>query len=210
MKILLLEDDILLGESLKEYLELDGFDVEWAKDGEEVLELTFEKRFDLYVLDINVPQINGLELLRELREAGDETPAIYISALVDIESIGSGFEAGAVDYIKKPFDPEELSLRIRHRFADKKEPAHYKDMSFDPQTGVVRKDGETIHLGEVQKLIFALLLEKEGQVVSIDRLFDCMREPNHNALRVTISKMKKRLEIDIVNIRGEGYMLEKI
>ncbi len=210
MKILLLEDDMLLGESLKEYLELDEFEVVWAKDGEEVLDLTFETQYDLYVLDINVPQINGLDLLRELREAGDETPAIYISALSDIESISEGFEVGAVDYIKKPFDPEELSLRIRHRFADKKDSAVYGDMSFDPQTGVVRKGDEIIHLGEVQKQIFALLLEREGQVVPIGTLFECMREPNHNALRVTISKLKKRLGIEISNIRGEGYMIEKL
>jgi DNA-binding response OmpR family regulator len=210
MKILLLEDDMLLGQSLKEYLELDDFEVEWAKDGEEVLDLTFDGQYDLYVLDINVPEINGLDLLRELREAGDETPAIYISALSDIESITEGFEAGAVDYLKKPFDPEELSLRIQHRFSHKNEASAYGDLIFDPKTGVIHKNGETFHLGDVQKQIFALLLEREGNVVPIDTLFDCMREPNHNALRVTISKMKKRLDIDINNIRGEGYMIEKL
>jgi len=116
MKILLLEDDPLLGESLKEYLELDDWTIDWAQDGNEVLDWTFEKRYDLYILDINVPEISGLELLKELRESGDGTPAIYISALSDIDSISAGFDAGAVDYLKKPFDPEELALRIRHRF----------------------------------------------------------------------------------------------
>jgi DNA-binding response OmpR family regulator len=210
MKILLLEDDMLLGESLKEYLELDAFEVEWAKDGNEVLDLTFDSQYDIYVLDINVPEINGLELLRELREAGDETPAIYISALTDIESITEGFDAGAVDYLKKPFDPEELSLRIRQRMPQKEDHTAYGDLIFDPKTGIIHKEDETIHLGDVQKQIFVLLLERAGNVVPIDTLFDCMREPNHNALRVTISKMKKRLGIEISNIRGEGYMIEKI
>ncbi len=210
MKILLLEDDMLLGESLKEYLEIDGFKVDWAKDGSEVLDLTFEGQYDLYVFDINVPEINGLELLRELRESGDQTPAIYISALVDIESIAEGFEVGAVDYLKKPFDPEELIIRIKHRFAQKSEEVTYGDLTFDPQTGMVRKDDGTIHLGNVQKQIFALLLERQGQVVPIDTLFDHMREPSHNALRVIISKIKKRLGIEISNIRGEGYMIEKL
>ena len=210
MKILLLEDDPLLGESLKEYLELDDLEIDWAQDGEEVLDLTFEGRYDLYVLDINVPEINGLDLLRELREAGDQTPAIYISALSDIESITEGFEAGAVDYLKKPFDPEELALRIRHRFAGQEGETTYSELTFDPRTGMVRTPEETFHLGEVQKQIFAHLLRNQGEVVASETLFEYMREPSFNALRATISKMKKRLGVEIRNIRGEGYVLEKL
>jgi len=210
MKILLLEDDMLLGESLKEYLELEDLEVDWAQGGNAVLDLTFEGRYDLYVLDINVPEINGLDLLRELREAGDMTPAIYISALSDIESITEGFEAGAVDYLKKPFDPEELVVRIRHRFAARSDVQGYGELTFDPATGIVTTPDESIHLGEVQKQIFALLLERQGSVVRPDELFETMREPNYNALRVTISKMKKRLGIEIQNVRGEGYRLEKV
>ena len=211
MKILLLEDDRLLGESLMEYLELDGFEVEWVQDGEQVLDRTFDTRYDLYVLDINVPEINGLELLRQLREAEDTTPAIYISALSDIESITEGFEAGAVDYLKKPFDPEELALRIRHRFAPSKDGTiGYGALRFDPVTGLVETREETIHLGEVQKRIFARLLERPGEIVTVEALMEYLREPSHNALRVTLSKLKKRLGIEIRNIRGEGYLLEKI
>jgi DNA-binding response OmpR family regulator len=210
MKILLLEDDVLLGESLQEYLEMEDLEVDWAQDGNAVLDLTFEGRYDLYVLDINVPEINGLELLRELREAGDQTPAIYISALSDIESITEGFEAGAVDYLKKPFDPEELVVRIRHRFVRSDDVQHYGDLTFDPATGIVTTPDESIHLGEVQKEMFGLLLARAGEVVRPDELFELMREPNYNSLRVTISKMKKRLGIDIQNVRGEGYRLAKV
>ena len=211
MKILLLEDDMLLGESLEEYLELDGLEIDWVQDGEQVLDRTFDTRYDLYVLDINVPEINGLDLLRELREAGDQTPAIYISALSDIESIAEGFEAGAVDYLKKPFDPEELALRIRHRFlAPQESTIVYGALRFDPVTGMVETEEETIHLGEVQKRIFARLLERPGEIVTADALFEYLREPSYNALRVMLSKMKKRLGIEIRNIRGEGYLLEKI
>jgi len=210
MKILLLEDDRLLGESLMEYLDLDGFEVEWVQDGAQVLDRTFEERYDFYVFDINVPEINGLDLLQELRDADDATPTIYISALVDIESISEGFEAGAVDYLKKPFDPEELALRIRHRLASKEKSSMYGEWEFDPQTGMVIRGDEAIHLGEVQKEIFALLLSRVGEVVRADELFEFMREPSYNALRVTISKMKKRLGIEIRNVRGEGYLLEKL
>ncbi len=210
MKILLLEDDRLLGESLKEYLELEELEVDWAQGGNAVLDLTFDGQYDLYVFDINVPEINGLELLRELRESGDMTPAIYISALSDIESITDGFEAGAVDYVKKPFDPEELVVRIRHRFAARSDVQHYEHLTFDPMTGIVTTPEESIHLGEVQKRIFTLLLRRQGEVVRPDELFEAMREPNYNALRVTISKMKKRLGIEIQNVRGEGYRLAKV
>jgi len=202
---------MLLGESLEEYLELDGLEIDWVQDGEQVLEKTFDTRYDLYVLDINVPEINGLDLLRELREAGDQTPAIYISALSDIESIAEGFEAGAVDYLKKPFDPEELALRIRHRFrAPQSSMITYGTLRFDPATGLVETGDETIHLGEVQKRIFARLLERPGEIVTAEALFEYLREPSYNALRVMLSKMKKRLGIEIRNIRGEGYLLEKI
>lgn len=210
MKILLLEDDPLLGESLKEYLELDGLSVDWAEDGNEVLDWTFEKRYDLYIFDINVPEINGLELLKELRESGDETPAIYISALSDIDSISAGFDAGAVDYLKKPFDPEELALRIRHRFGAQESPSRYGDLTFDPQTGMVQTPDEAIHLGDVQQKIFAHFLKHQGEIVSSETLFEYMREPSYNALRATISKLKKRLGVEIRNIRGEGYILEKV
>ena len=202
---------MLLGESLEEYLELNGLEVEWVQDGEQVLNRTFQSTYDLYVLDINVPEINGLELLRQLREADDTTPAIYISALSDIESMTEGFEAGAVDYLKKPFDPEELALRIRHRFLVSEDRIIvYGSLRFDPETGMVERGEETIHLGEVQKRIFARLLERPGEIVTAEALFEYLREPSYNALRVMLSKMKKRLGIEIRNIRGEGYLLEKI
>jgi DNA-binding response OmpR family regulator len=211
MKILLLEDDHLLGESLTEYLDAEGFEVEWVQDGEAVFDRTFDARYDLYVLDINVPHINGLEVLRQLREADDSTPAIYISALSDVETITEGFDAGAVDYMKKPFDPEELVVRIRHRFGQTQSgEIVYGTLRFDPETGIVHLPDETIHLGEVQKNIFVLLLERQGEIVRADAMFDLMREPNYNSLRVTISKLKKRLGVSIRNVRGEGYMLEKL
>jgi DNA-binding response OmpR family regulator len=176
-----------------------------------VFDRTFDERYDLYVLDINVPQINGLEVLRQLRAADDTTPAIYISALSDIETITEGFDAGAVDYMKKPFDPEELVVRIRHRFGHTQQgEIVYGALQFDPATGIVHLADDTIHLGEVQKNIFAMLLERQGEIVRAEEMFERMREPNYNSLRVTISKLKKRLGIEIRNVRGEGYMLEKL
>jgi DNA-binding response OmpR family regulator len=102
MKLLLLEDDYTLGETLEEMLLEAGYQTDWVQNGEEVLEATFKNRYDLYIFDINVPKINGFDLLQELREADDNTPAIYISAMTDIVAISKGFSVGAQDYIVPP------------------------------------------------------------------------------------------------------------
>ena len=211
MKILLLEDDTLLAESLQEYLEMENYSVDRVGRGEEVFEKTFETKYDLYILDINVPDLNGLEVLKALQEAADRTPTIYISALTDIESIARGFDLGAIDYIKKPFDPEELLLRIRRHFASKREALfRYGDLSFDPESGRVERGEESFHLGEVQKRILTLLLERQGELVQSGDLMELLDRPNPNALRVTMTKLKKKLGLSITNVRGQGYLLEAL
>jgi DNA-binding response OmpR family regulator len=211
MKILLLEDDGILAESLEEYLESEGYRVTTVSRGEEVYEKTFDERFDLYVLDINVPDINGFEVLQALKEAEDETPAIYISAMTDVGSMTRGFDLGAVDYIKKPFDPEELLLRIRHRIGEGDASASPESFRFDPRSGRVDlASGEHLFLGEIQAKILDLLLQRRGQVVPTGELLDQLDRPSGNALRVTIAKLKKRLGIEIENVRGQGYMIEKV
>jgi DNA-binding response OmpR family regulator len=211
MKILLLEDDEMLAESLAEYLEAEGYDVTVAKRGEEVFDRTFEERFDLYILDINVPDVNGFEVLEALKEAEDETPAIYISAMTDVASMTHGFDLGAVDYIKKPFDPEELLLRIRHRIGTVTPEEKPEGFRFDPSNGRVElPDGEHVYLGEVQARLLELLWQRRGQVVPMGELMDRLDRPTANALRVAIAKLKKRLGIAIENVRGQGYMIEKI
>jgi len=112
LKILLLEDDKVLSETLSELLESENFEVTCVDDGEMALDMTFMKHFDILLLDVNVPFINGFELLKSLRESGDVTPAIFITALTDVVSLSQGFEVGADDYIKKPFDFDELLVRI--------------------------------------------------------------------------------------------------
>ena len=112
-KILLLEDDEVLSETLIELLEDEGLEVTHVLDGEMALDATFVGHFDLLLLDINVPFLNGFTLLGSLRDSGDTTPAIFITALTDIVSLSKGFEIGADDYIKKPFDFDELLVRIQ-------------------------------------------------------------------------------------------------
>ncbi len=210
MKILLLEDDEILCESLQEYLVSEGFEVDVAHDGEKVYDLTFENRYDLYIFDINVPKENGFDVLKQLKAAEDTTPTIYITALTDINSISKGFALGAEDYIKKPFDPEELVIRIKSKYLRVDETIVYKDLRYEPRTRVLQKGDETIGLGEVQLALFHELITNIGNIVSSYTLLDLLEQPNPNALRVNLAKLKSKLGLEIKNIRGQGYMLEKI
>ena len=210
MKILLLEDDQILADSLREFLELEGYKVDVAHRGPEVYDLTFIKTYDLYILDVNVPEINGFEVLSALKDAGDETPAIYITALTDINSISKGFAIGAEDYIKKPFDPEELLIRIKSKYQKDDVSLYLNDIVYNPVTRVLQKNGQTIGLGDVQDSIFHTLMIEQNKIVDSYTLMDFLEKPTANALRVNIAKLKNKLGIEIKNIRGRGYMIEKI
>jgi len=210
MKILLLEDDQILCASLKEFLELEGYTVDVAHRGPEVFDLTFDETYDLYILDVNVPDVDGFDVLSSLKDAGDETPAIYITALTDINSISKGFEIGADDYIKKPFDPEELVIRIKRKYQKKDSLLHLNDIVYNPTTRVLQKDGQTIGLGEVQQNIFHTLMVEQNKIVDSYTLMDFLEQPSANALRVNLAKLKNKLGIEIKNIRAQGYMIENL
>lgn len=208
MKILLLEDDQILSETLEHFLTRAGYDVDVALSMEEAEDLTFDNKYDLYLLDINLPEGSGLELLEALRYAEDNTQTIFITALTDTQSISEGFKLGAVDYIKKPFDPEELLIRLKAKF--KNDILHCCDVEFDQEAQVLRKNGEIIDIGNVQFKIFTTLLKQKGNVVKKETLYECLDHTSDTALRVAITKIKQRLGINIVNIRAKGYMIEKV
>ncbi len=210
-RILLLEDDPVLGESLQELLQEHGFDTVWVTDGEAAAERAYNERFDLYLLDINVPLLNGFDLLSALRDASDRTPAVFISALRDIASMTKGFEAGAGDYIKKPFDVEELLLRIRARIGEIGESVlRYGDISYDPSSGRITRGAEPVDLGEIQREIWRLLIENTGQTIDKGELLDLLEHPSDQALRFHISSLNRKLGIKITNVRGVGYRLEAL
>ena len=208
MRLLLLEDDTILSETLQLFLEKEGYKVDTALSIEEAETLTFENKYDLYLLDINLPQGNGLELLASLRYAEDNTPTIFITALTDMHSMAEGFKLGAIDYIKKPFDPEELLIRIAAKFFTST--IFYKHLEYDPQSQVIKADGEVIDLANVQLKIFEKLICECGSLVDKETLYECLDHISDNALRVAITKIKQKLDIDIKNIRGKGYILEKL
>ncbi|MFK5880926.1 MAG: response regulator transcription factor [Sulfurospirillum sp.] len=209
-RILLLEDDEILSQTLKELLAAQGYQVLLAKNGNAALDLSFENRFDLYLLDVNVPFLNGFDFLKELRDSGDKTPAFFITALRDIESLSKGFNSGADDYIKKPFDFDELLIRISAKLNIKDSKIKYANIEFDTEDFTIKQDNQIVKLPQIDKEIFLLFLKNIGKVLNKNELFDVMEKPTDLALRVHLSKIKKNLNIDISNIRGQGYRLEEI
>jgi DNA-binding response OmpR family regulator len=209
MRLLLLEDDLILHESLKEYLELEGFEVYSAFNAKELYDVTFDTNFDLYIFDVNLTGESGFEILKTLRDAQDMTPTIYITALQDIVSIAKGFNSGADDYIKKPFEPEELVLRIKSRYI-KNSQLTYQDIRYNPLTKEIIQNGKVVVVSRLLSKLFHILMINKNHIVDINFLFDELEQSNSNALRVNLSKLKKRLNLNIKNIRGVGYMLEEV
>ena len=209
MKILLLEDDRTLHKSLKAYLEMESFIVSSAFSADEAFTLTDKESFNLYIFDVNLGVDNGFEVLQLLRNAGDKTATIYITALTDISSMTQGFNAGADDYIKKPFDPEELVLRIKSRYMTDNS-VKYKNISYNPMTREIFEEGQYVTLSKVMSGLFHLFMNNKNRIVPTHLLLDELLAPNSNALRVNIAKLKSKLNLDIKNVKGVGYILEEL
>lgn len=209
-RILLLEDDPLLSATLIDLLRNEGFDVLHASDGEEALDISYEKRCDLYLLDINVPLLNGIDFLKALRDSGDKTPAFFISAMKDIGTITKAFDSACDDYIKKPFDFEELLIRIKAHIAKKNPMMRYGNIQYDLGSKRLFVEGKEVDLGQVDKEIFDLLARNMKQLIYKEQFFDVMEKPSDLALRVHITKLKKRLGLSVSNIKGIGYRLESL
>ncbi len=208
MKILLLEDDRILSETIAYLLQSEGYDITCVYSTEEAEDATFEKSYDLYLFDINLNDGSGVALLEALRHAEDDTPVIFITALQDLDTMAQSFRLGAIDYVKKPFDPEELLIRVRAKFGENA--LHYGDIAYDVKNDIVKKNGKIVEMGTVQSAVFVMLLKHCGEVVRKERLYECLEYGSDSALRVAISKIKQRLDVPIRNIRGKGYMLEAL
>ncbi|BCD62931.1 two-component system response regulator [Nitratiruptor sp. YY08-26] len=210
MHILLIEDDRLLADSLRDFLMSEGFHVDVGYSGEEALDKTFQKKYDLYLFDINLSGESGLQIIKELKEADDDTPVIFITALTTLDTIAQAFELGAIDYIKKPFPPEELLIRIKSKFKQPQQQNFltYENLQLDPTNHIVKVDGHPETIGEIQFKILQTLIENRNEIVPKERLLSHMNNPSDVALRVTINKLKNRYNLPIKNIRSKGYFLE--
>jgi DNA-binding response OmpR family regulator len=212
MKIVLLEDDEVLGETIKDMLEDEGYEILWCQRADEVIDATFSERFDLYIFDIGVPDMEGTELLRALREGEDKTPAFFISARVDLDSVREGFSSGGFDYIKKPFFPEELLLRIRARF-DKKSSEQKSllcgDCIYHSDSRILECPQKRVVLSELLGSLLYKLISSGNSVVDKSELMDSLSSHSDVALRVAMNKLKKETGLPIKSVRGVGYILEK-
>lgn len=227
-KLLLVEDDVLLSSMLTSILQEKGFSVCLCEDVQSAMEVGYEEHFDLYILDVKLPsgdvqkvdsslESNGFTLLRYLREAGKTSPAIMLTSLAQASDVKEGFESGCDDYIRKPFDVEELLLRINSLL---KRPFYHQDSPTIPLHNGTRFDciqktlfspqGELIALTNKERELLALLVQKRGQFVSQDEIFERVwsydESPTSMALRVYVKNLRKILgKESIITQRFCGY-----
>ncbi|NOX14958.1 MAG: response regulator transcription factor [Epsilonproteobacteria bacterium] len=216
-KILVLEDNQLLAETLEEYLSDNNYMVKIATRGEEALNLCFNEHFNLFLLDVKVPDISGFDFLKEMRSTGFNTPAIFLTSLRDKESLQKGFELGGDDYIKKPFELDELLYRVKAVLARGKEVSDMikidKHFNLDKKRKRLLRDGIDLALNLKDFELLELLVLDRGKVITIEMIIDKLWKnevANIGSIRVYVTNLKKIFGKDsISNIRGVGYRFEK-
>jgi len=217
MKILYLEDDANLSETVEEFLDDEGFDVVAVYDGEEALETIYKYNFDMLLLDVNVPQINGFELLKELRSAGISIPAIFTTSLNSIDDLSNGYNSGADDYIKKPFALKELLFRIkallkREFKIQNKLIKITKEIDFNTYTNELIHDKKTILLNPKEVLLLKLLLKYKNECVTFESIYQSVwsydKTHSEMSLRTYIKNLRKHIgKENILSIKKVGYKL---
>lgn len=215
-KILLLEDDLTLSETIVDFLESNDFEIFTAYDGEEASDLIYENQFDMFLLDVNVPLLNGFELLKQKRDEGVKTPAIYITSLNSIDSLEDGYNSGCDDYIRKPFVLKELLFRIEnilkrgffHETNSRIEIA--KNMEYDTESNLLFTDSKQVQFNSKESTLLKLFLQNKDEVISHERIYDALwtyeETPSENALRTYIKNLRKIIGKEkIVSIKKLGY-----
>jgi len=218
LKILLLEDETMLGNSIEEYLETIGHEVVSYASGAKAFEDIIQKNYDLLILDINVPNLSGMELFKKLNSIENVPTTIFISANIDIDDISEAYELGASDYLKKPFHLKELALKI-NRIKKEQDAKSFqqiilsKHYSFSKEKKLLFFNNSVQSLTKKQLQILILLSSNIGIIVDFDkfRSYAWNYEPVDNAtIRAEISRFRKTLKEDfIVNVKGIGYKIEK-
>ena len=214
--ILILEDNELFLETIEDFLQTQGFTTQRAINGEEALEICFKHKFDLYLIDVKVPLLNGFDFLKELRVSKDLTPAIFITSLNDKESLLKGFMSGCDDYMKKPLDLDELKWRIDAilKRVNTEEIIKIDDeFCFNVKRKRPYKNNKEIDLNPKDAKLLYLLLKDRGKVVTKEMIKDALwssaETVNEGSVRVYINNLKKIFSKEaITNIRGVGYRFE--
>lgn len=217
-KILVLEDDELFASTLEDFLIEEKFVIDIAKDGEECLSLNYENNYDLYIFDIKVPKISGLELLASLRNSEDNTPTIFLTSYKDKDTLQEAFVKGCDDYLKKPVDLDELLLRIKALLKRNKKQFELikltETLDFNPINKRIYENGIDLNLPTKILDLIELFIENRGDIVTkemiINRLWATNEDYSEGSIRVYINQIKKLFsDVNvIVNIKGIGYKIE--
>ena len=214
MRLLLVEDDAMIGEAIRAGLRRDGFTVDWVHDGQTAEQVLKTDTFDLLLLDLGLPGKAGLAVLSELRARGDTVPVIILTARDAVSDRVQGLDAGADDYLVKPFDLDELAARIRallRRKSGQPTPAiEHLGVVLNPAAHTVARDGQDIALSPKEFALLQLLMERPGTIHSRarieQRLYGWGEEIESNAVEVHVHGLRRKLGTDfILTVRGVGY-----
>lgn len=218
MRLLLVEDDLMIGETLLDALRAEHYAVDWARDGEQADVALRGQRYDLVLLDLGLPKRDGLEVLKRARARRDRTPVLVATARDAVRQRIEGLDAGADDYIVKPYDLDEMLARIRallRRAAGRAEPVYeHKGVSLDPATHEALVDGRPVQLSAREWAVMEALIARPGAVLSRaqleEKLYGWGDEISSNAVEVYIHGLRKKLGAELIqNVRGVGYMVPK-
>tara|TARA_B100001063_G_scaffold180583_1_gene169709 strand:+ start:197 stop:850 length:654 start_codon:yes stop_codon:yes gene_type:complete len=216
MKILLLEDDIILSDLLKEYLEEHSYTVFQSFEGEDASEMLYNQKFDLLLFDINVPQINGLKIFEKFRDIGFTTPIIFMTASTNFQEFEEAYRIGANDFLRKPFNLEELKIRIE--YIERTILMHStkllnidKKVNFDLLNMCLIKNNIKIILPKKEAEIIKYFLLNKNRIISVDELviniWEYASEPSIATVRTYIKNIRKNLN-NLSTIKGLGYILK--
>ncbi len=216
MRILLVEDDPMLGQAVRDQIAADGHTVDWVKRLDAAGEAILSAAFDLVLLDLMLPDGRGLDFLKARRAAGDVTPVVILTARDQISDRIAGLDAGADDYLVKPFDLFELSARIKavgRRYAGNPNPlVTIGPLEVDLAARSVRRDGRAVSLTAREWSLFEALVQRPNQLMSKpqleERLYSFDAEVESNTIEVYIARLRKKLGSDVIEtVRGMGYRL---
>jgi two-component system OmpR family response regulator len=220
MRILVAEDDATLADGVLHALRQSGFAVDWVKSGEEADHALDADQFDLLILDIGLPKISGLEVLKRLRARDSHLPVLFLTGLDGVNDRVRGLDAGADDYLAKPFQLAELVARVRaltrRGMAGGPTLLRHGALCYDQVGRVARLNGEPLELSAREVSLLEVFLARAGRLVSKDQLVSHVcewgEEVSENAIEVYVHRLRKKLEpgsVRIVTVRGLGYSLEK-
>jgi len=215
MKILFLEDDPVIGSIVEEFLS-ESYTLEHCYNSKDALKRAEDGDFDLYIFDINVPGISGIELLKTLRDFNDTTPAIFITAYQELKYLREGFDVGANDFIRKPFELEELRARIeniKRQFSIDEEIQINEDTFFNALVHKIRTQDKVLSLSAKESAVLHYLIVNKNRVISTDEILQNLWEydemPGQDTIRTYIKNLRNILGKEhIINVRGEGYRFE--